>query len=69
MECYNLYQHHEEHNVKPTVEHIDEHFRSMSERNCQFIVCLMDRRDEEDLTKLRLNIKRCGTIIYGNYLF
>jgi hypothetical protein len=60
-----MYERHEEHTVKPTMEHIDGYFRSMSERNCQFIVCLMDRRDEDDLTQLRVNIKTCGTIIYG----
>jgi len=69
MEDYNLYKRHEEHFVEPIMEQIDGYFRSMSEQNCEFIVCLMDRRYEEDLTQLRFNIKRCGTITYGNYLF
>ncbi len=65
MEDYNLYQRHEEHFVVPTIECIDGYFRSMSKQNCDFMVCLMDKRDEDELTQLRINIKKCGTIKYG----
>jgi hypothetical protein len=65
MECYNIYTSHEEHSVAPNVEDIEGYFCSMSEQNCQFIVCLMEKRDDDDLTQLRVNIKKCGTIIYG----
>ncbi|CAF1244396.1 unnamed protein product [Rotaria sordida] len=66
MESYNLYYSgHKEDHIVPIAEHIDQYFCSMSEQKCQFIICLMDRKDEDELTKLRVNIKRCGTLLYG----
>ena len=69
MEDFNIYTDHEEHHVIPTAENIDGYFRSISERNCQFMVCLMDREYQDDLTELRVNIKKCGSIKYGSYRF
>ncbi|CAF1151082.1 unnamed protein product [Adineta steineri] len=65
MERYNIYGHHEEHNIAPIFEDIDEHFQSMVEQRCQFMICLMDESHEDDLTQLRINIKKCGSIRHG----
>jgi hypothetical protein len=65
MKYYNIYGRHEEHIVEPIFEDIRGYIQSMAERHCQFIVCVMDERREDDLTQLKVNIKKCGTITYG----
>ncbi|UJR29319.1 hypothetical protein I4U23_010532 [Adineta vaga] len=65
MERYSLYGRHEEHIVEPNFEQISQYFRSMSEQMCEFVVCIMHGQSEEELTELRNNIKKCGTILYG----
>lgn len=37
----------------------------MQERGCQFVVCVMHARTEEERNQLKLSIKDCGTIQYG----
>jgi hypothetical protein len=37
----------------------------MRERNCQFVVCVMSGRNEDEVTQLKANIKDCGTMKYG----
>lgn len=69
MEDFNLYKSHGAHYVLPTLENIDEHFSSMKENRCQLMICLMESTDNvDDLTQLRIKIKICGTMKYGNYL-
>ncbi|UJR32710.1 hypothetical protein I4U23_020169 [Adineta vaga] len=65
LKRYNIYESHEEYVVEPVFEEIDEYFSSMVERNCHFIVCVMNENYEDNLTQLRVNIKKCGTLIYG----
>lgn len=62
MKDFNIYGQHEEHIVQPNYEDIDGYFRGMNERNCQFIVCIMEGNDT---TQLRTNIKDCGTLKHG----
>ncbi|CAF3582060.1 unnamed protein product [Adineta steineri] len=65
MKRYSIYGSHEEHIVTSSFEDIDGYFRGMSEQNCQFIVCVMDENNEDDLTQLKVNIKKCGIRIHG----
>jgi hypothetical protein len=37
----------------------------MRERNCQFVICVMSGRNEDDLKQLKADIKDCGTMRYG----
>jgi hypothetical protein len=55
----------EKRQVQPTIDDIDEFFREMHERNCQFVVCVMSGRNEDDLKQLKADIKDCGTMKYG----
>ncbi|CAF1360852.1 unnamed protein product [Rotaria sordida] len=43
----------------------DKHFYSMKEQNYSFTVCIMNIRNQDDLTQLKVNIRTCGTLIYG----
>ncbi|CAF2754230.1 unnamed protein product [Rotaria sp. Silwood2] len=65
MKNYHVNVKHEKHNVHPTVDQITAYFRTMSERKCQFVICIMDGRSEDELTQLKAYIKDCGTIKYG----
>ena len=67
MKDYNIYGHHEEHIVETTFENIDGYFRIMNERNCEFVVCVMDADCEDDFTQLKSNIKKSGTIVHGTF--
>jgi hypothetical protein len=55
----------EKRQVQPTIDDIDEFFREMHGRNCQFVVCVMSGRNEDDLKQLKADIKDCGTMKYG----
>jgi len=55
----------EKHTVRPTIDQITAYFSKMHERNCQFIVCVMSGRNEDEVTQLKANIKDCGTMKYG----
>ncbi len=65
MKKYNIYKNHRLHFIKVDFENIDEHFRLMKQQNIQFIICIMNAQGEENLTKLKCNIKKCGTILHG----
>jgi hypothetical protein len=70
MNNYHVDVKHERHNVRPTIDQITGYFRTMSERKCQFVVCVMSARNEDDVKQLKTDIKDCGTIKYGKlFLF
>lgn len=62
MKNFNIYNQHEEHIVETNYEAIDGYFQQMNERNCQFVVCILDGNDP---SQLRTNIKECGTLKHG----
>ena len=47
------------------MEEIDRYFEDMQKRGCQFVVCIMDARHDDELQQLKLNIKDCATIKHG----
>ncbi|CAF1170862.1 unnamed protein product [Adineta ricciae] len=51
--------------LKEEMRHYDGYFASMNEQNCELIVCVMNGRCEDDLTQMKINIKKCGTIRHG----
>jgi hypothetical protein len=65
MANYHVNVKHQKHTVRPTIDQITGYFRTMSERQCQFVVCVMSARNDDDLKQLKANIKDCGTIKYG----
>ncbi len=65
MRTYHVDVKVEKRQVQPTIDDIDEFFRVMHERNCQFVVCVMSGRNEDDLKQLKADIKDCGTMKYG----
>ncbi|CAF4647255.1 unnamed protein product, partial [Rotaria sp. Silwood2] len=65
MKNYHVDVKYEKHNVSPTNDQITGYFSKMSERKCQFIICIMDGKSEDDLKQLKAYIKDCGTIKYG----
>jgi len=65
MENYHVNVRSEKHVVKPTIDQITLYFSKMRERNCQFVVCVMSGRNEDEITQLKANIKDCGTMKYG----
>lgn len=69
MQDYAVYGSHAEHIVKPIFEQIDGYFCSMNEENYEFIVCVMNGDREADLTQMKINIKKCGTIRHGKHSF
>ena len=56
---------HSTHSIDHDMEKIEKYFRSIQAKNCQFLVCVMNTKYENDLTRLKINIKRCGTLKYG----
>ncbi len=65
MENYHVNVNYVNHTVRPTIDEIDGYFRRMRDQNCQFVVCVMDSRHDEDRTQLKANIKDCATLKYG----
>ncbi|CAF3412997.1 unnamed protein product [Rotaria socialis] len=65
MKNYHVNVQYRKHTISPTIDKITEHFHSMNEQNCQFVICVMAGRSEEDLKQLKADIKDCGTIKYG----
>jgi hypothetical protein len=65
MVNYNVNVKCEKHIVRPTIDQITAYFSKMHERNCQFVVCVMSGRNEDEVTQLKANIKDCGTMKYG----
>ncbi|CAF4261244.1 unnamed protein product [Rotaria sp. Silwood2] len=65
MNNYHVDVKSEGHNVSPTNDQITGYFSTMSERKCQFVICIMDGKSEDDLKQLKAYIKDCGTIKYG----
>ncbi len=65
MENYHVNVRWEKHVVQPTIDQITLYFSKMRERNCQFVVCVMSGRNEDEVTQLKANIKDCGTMKYG----
>lgn len=65
MRTYHVDVKFEKHTVSPTIDKITEYFRAMSQRKCQFVICIMATRNEDDLKQLKADIKDCGTIKYG----
>ncbi|CAF4869578.1 unnamed protein product, partial [Rotaria magnacalcarata] len=65
MNNYHVDVRYRKHTVSPTIDKITEHFHSMNESKCQFVLCVMSGRSEEDLKQLKADIKDCGTIKYG----
>ncbi len=65
MKIYHVDVKCEKHNVLPTIDKITTYFHTMSERKCQFVVCVMSARNEDDIKQLKLHIKDCGTMKYG----
>jgi hypothetical protein len=55
----------EKHDVRPTIDQIDAYFRTMHEKHCQLVVCVMSGRNEDDLKQLKADIKDCATMKYG----
>jgi uncharacterized protein YfbU (UPF0304 family) len=69
MKNYHVLVRCENHTVQPTVDEITRYFRAMNEKKCQFVVCVMSARNEDDLKQLKADIKDCGTIKYGKLSF
>jgi hypothetical protein len=65
MKTYHVDVRPQEHTVQPNIEQINNYFHTMSARNCQLVVCVMNGRNEDELKQLKSNIKDCGTITYG----
>ena len=65
LKNYHINARHVEHTVQPTNDQIDAYFKAMQTRGCQFVVCIMDTRTEEERNQLKLTIKDCATIRYG----
>ena len=65
LNTYHVDVRYEEHTVQPTIDRIDGYFKTMQQRRCLFVVCVMHTRTEEERNQLKLNIKDCGTIKYG----
>ncbi len=65
MRTYHVEVRVEKREVQPNINHIDTYFREMRERNCQFVICVMSGRNEDDLKQLKADIKDCGTMRYG----
>ncbi|CAF3561339.1 unnamed protein product [Rotaria sp. Silwood1] len=65
MKSYHVDVKYEKHTVPPTNDQINEYFLKMSERKCQFVICIMDGKSEDDLKQLKAYIKDCGTVKYG----
>ncbi|CAF3907844.1 unnamed protein product [Rotaria sordida] len=65
MENYHVNVKYEKHTVPPTIDKITAYFHDMSERKCQFVICIMNGKSEDELTQLKAYIKDCGTIKYG----
>lgn len=69
MKIYHVDVKHEKHTVRPTIDQITGYFRAMNERKCQFVVCIMSGKNEDELKQLKTDIKDNGTIKYGKLLF
>jgi hypothetical protein len=65
MKSYHVDVKHLAFNVLPNMEQINGYFQAMSDKKCQLVVCVMDAKNEDDLTQLKADIKDCGTIRYG----
>ncbi|CAF1492555.1 unnamed protein product [Rotaria sp. Silwood1] len=65
MKNHHVNVNYQNHTVSPTIDQITAYFHSMNERRCQFVLCVMSGRSEEDLKQLKADIKDCGTIKYG----
>ncbi|CAF4867890.1 unnamed protein product [Rotaria sp. Silwood1] len=51
--------------VENTMQKIDEYFHSKQAHNYDFLVCIMNDRNSNDLTQLKHRIKLSGTVYYG----
>lgn len=69
MREYHIDARYEQHIVRPTIDQITDYFRTMNERKCQLVICVMSGRNEDELTQLKAHIKDCGTIKYGMLIF
>ncbi|CAF2535436.1 unnamed protein product [Rotaria sp. Silwood2] len=68
MKSFNInVQHVEftENSIDNDIEKIDKYFYSIKEQNYSFIVCIMNARNQDDLTQLKVKIKTSGTLTYG----
>ncbi|CAF1251060.1 unnamed protein product [Adineta steineri] len=65
MKTYHVNVRHQKCVVEPNIDQITAYFRTMSEKGCEFVVCVMSARNEDDLKQLKAYIKDCGTIEYG----
>ncbi|CAF5146925.1 unnamed protein product, partial [Rotaria sp. Silwood1] len=51
--------------VENTMQKIDEYFHSTQALNYDFLVCIMNDGNSNDLTQLKHRIKLSGTVYYG----
>ncbi|CAF0953109.1 unnamed protein product [Adineta ricciae] len=65
LKTYHVDVKHEKHIVQPTNDEITRYFQAMSSRNCQFVVCVMSAKTEDELKQLKADIKDCGTLQFG----
>jgi hypothetical protein len=65
MQNYHVDVRFKKYDVQPNINHINIFFREMREKNCQFVICVMSGRNEDELKQLKADIKDCGTMKYG----
>ena len=57
MKSFHVNVRHQYHTVDSTVDQITRYFQEMQRRQCEFVVCVMDGRNDEELQQIRHHIK------------